>query len=105
MRARFRQRLDPSPRSAGLPAAAPRARRLVGEVGLEPTKASASGFTVRPLCRSGHSPEPRIPADAWSRWVMGSALGGVNRAKSARASVENATNVLILAPPHGTLAA
>src|SRR5215218_1071205 len=29
---------------------------LVGEVGLEPTKASASGFTVRPLCRSGHSP-------------------------------------------------
>lgn len=36
---------------------------LVGEVGLEPTKASASGFTVRPLCRSGHSPalEPRIP--------------------------------------------
>jgi hypothetical protein len=36
---------------------------------------------------------------------MGSALGGVNRAKSVRASVENATNVLILAPPHGTLAA
>jgi hypothetical protein len=36
---------------------------------------------------------------------MGSALGGVNRAKSARASAENATNVLILAPPHGTLAA
>jgi hypothetical protein len=36
---------------------------------------------------------------------MGSALGGVNRAKFARASVENATNVLILAPPHGTLAA
>jgi hypothetical protein len=30
--------------------------RMVGEVGLEPTKASASGFTVRPLCRSGHSP-------------------------------------------------
>ena len=29
---------------------------VVGEVGLEPTKASASGFTVRPLCRSGHSP-------------------------------------------------
>ena len=29
---------------------------MVGEVGLEPTKASASGFTVRPLCRSGHSP-------------------------------------------------
>src|SRR3954469_23071377 len=31
---------------------------LVGEVGLEPTKASASGFTVRPLCHSGHSPVP-----------------------------------------------
>src|SRR6516225_6878185 len=29
---------------------------VVGEVGLDPTKASASGFTVRPLCRSGHSP-------------------------------------------------
>src|SRR5262245_63891318 len=77
---------------------------VVGEVGLEPTKASASGFTVRPLCRSGHSPEPRIRADAWSRRVMGSALGGVNRAKSARASAENATEGLILAPPHGTLA-
>src|SRR5215471_10648732 len=39
-----------------------RSRRLlvrsgvVGEVGLEPTTAYASGFTVRPLCRSGHSP-------------------------------------------------
>jgi hypothetical protein len=31
-------------------------RRMVGEVGLEPTKAYASGFTVRPLCHSGHSP-------------------------------------------------
>jgi hypothetical protein len=29
---------------------------MVGEVGLEPTKAYASGFTVRPLCHSGHSP-------------------------------------------------
>ncbi len=28
----------------------------MGEVGLEPTKAFASGFTVRPLCHSGHSP-------------------------------------------------
>ena len=36
---------------------------------------------------------------------MGSALGGVNRATSAGASAENATDVLILAPPHGTLAA
>src|SRR5262249_23748608 len=30
-------------------------RRVVEEVGLEPTKADASGFTVRPLCHSGHS--------------------------------------------------
>ena len=29
--------------------------RMVVEVGLEPTKAFASGFTVRPLCHSGHS--------------------------------------------------
>ena len=34
-------------------------RRVVGEVGLEPTKAYASGFTVRPLCHSGHSPDAR----------------------------------------------
>src|ERR1700688_1331206 len=33
---------------------------MVGEVGLEPTKAKANGFTVRPLCRSGHSPVPRL---------------------------------------------
>lgn len=31
--------------------------RMVGEAGLEPAKAQASGFTVRPLCHSGHSPE------------------------------------------------
>jgi len=37
--------------------------------------------------------------------VMGSALGGVNRATSAGASAENATDLLILTPPHGTLAA
>jgi hypothetical protein len=36
---------------------------------------------------------------------MGSALRGVNRAKFACASAENALDVLILAPPHGTLAA
>jgi hypothetical protein len=36
---------------------------------------------------------------------MGSALGGVNHAQFACASAENATNVLILTPPHGTLAA
>ena len=31
--------------------------RMVGEVGLEPTKAYARGFTVPPLCHSGHSPK------------------------------------------------
>ena len=31
-------------------------KRVVGEAGLEPAKAYASGFTVRPLCHSGHSP-------------------------------------------------
>src|ERR1700741_5559677 len=31
-------------------------RGVVGEAGLEPAKAYASGFTVRPLCHSGHSP-------------------------------------------------
>src|SRR5260221_5275136 len=36
------------------------ATRVVGEVGLEPTKAYASGFTVRPLCRSGHSPKRAV---------------------------------------------
>jgi hypothetical protein len=41
----------------GLPPEAAQQRRMVGEVGLEPTKASASGFTVRPLCHSGHSPK------------------------------------------------
>ena len=41
----------------GLPPEAAERRRVVGEVGLEPTKASASGFTVRPLCHSGHSPK------------------------------------------------
>ena len=29
---------------------------LVGEVGLRTYEGLASGFTVRPLCRSGHSP-------------------------------------------------
>jgi hypothetical protein len=56
---------------AGMQAAS--RRWVVGEVGLEPTKASASGFTVRPLCRSGHSPvrEPQdnrsSALDKWTR--------------------------------------
>ena len=28
----------------------------MGPAGLEPAKAYASGFTARPLCRSGHDP-------------------------------------------------
>src|SRR5687767_1360461 len=35
----------------------PSFQAVVGEAGLEPAKAYASGFTVRPLCRSGHSPQ------------------------------------------------
>src|SRR6516225_8157354 len=51
---------------------------MVGEVGLEPTKALASGFTVRPLCRSGHSP----------------ILGNQSLSKSSRASqTEIATGI------------
>src|SRR5260370_374324 len=37
--------------------------------------------------------------------VMGSGSGGVNRATSACASAKNATDVLILTPPHRPLAA
>src|SRR6266700_7468337 len=74
MRTRLRQNFGRILRDRP-PAAAPQARRLVGEVGLEPTKASASGFTVRPLCRSGHSPEPRIPADAWVEPGYGERVG------------------------------
>ena len=50
MRAGRKSLLNSSGASGG------RSMRVVGEVGLEPTKAYASGFTVRPLCRSGHSP-------------------------------------------------
>lgn len=35
---------------------------MVGEVGLEPTKADAKGFTVPPLCHSGHSPARGLKA-------------------------------------------
>lgn len=35
---------------------------VVGEVGLEPTKADAKGFTVPPLCHSGHSPARGLKA-------------------------------------------
>lgn len=42
---------------------------LVGPAGLEPAKASASGFTVRPLCRSGHRPIQldKVQADEGTR--------------------------------------
>src|ERR1700741_2817140 len=36
-------------------------RGVVGEVGLEPTKAYARGFTAPPLCRSGHPPSRSEP--------------------------------------------
>src|SRR3569623_1011098 len=39
-----------------------RAPSVVGEVGLEPTKAYARVFTVPPLCRSGHSPSRSEPS-------------------------------------------
>ena len=44
----------------------------MGRAGLEPAKAPASGFTVRPLCRSGHRPMLStlanfVPADLSSR--------------------------------------
>ncbi len=43
-------------KAVALPLSYTRPGVVVGEVGLEPTKAYASGFTVRPLCHSGHSP-------------------------------------------------
>ena len=59
---------------------------VVGEVGLEPTKAFASGFTVRPLCHSGHSPiatEPaataRKPAGRAAARLMASGSGACQR--------------------------
>src|ERR1700710_1774547 len=37
----------------------PNRLRVVGEAGLEPAKAYARGFTVPPLCHSGHSPSAK----------------------------------------------
>src|SRR5947209_1401505 len=83
---------------------------MVGEVGLEPTKASASGFTVRPLCRSGHSPErlttsPRSVGNAVPRrrgrgfppGVYGGAAAMVSTARPA-AMLGEPANLRALAP-------
>ena len=94
-----------SSRSAGLPAAALKARRLVGEVGLEPTKAKPADLQSAPFAARDTPPNLASARMRGSSRVMGSALGGVNRATSACASAENATDLLILTPPHGTLAA
>ena len=48
-------------------------RRVVGEAGLEPAKADASGFTVRPLCHSGHSPKRAVQGSEASESRLGTA--------------------------------
>ena len=78
---------------------------MVGEVGLEPTKAKPADLQSAPFAARDTPPNLASGRMRGSSRVMGSALGGVNRATSAGASAENATDVLILAPPHGTLAA
>jgi hypothetical protein len=78
---------------------------LVGEVGLEPTKAKPADLQSAPFAARDTPPNPASARMRGSSRVMGSALGGVNRATSACAGAENATDVLILTPPHGTLAA
>src|SRR6202008_4138864 len=55
--------------------------RVVGEVGLEPAKAYARGFTVPPLCHSGHSPSRAEPPRGLERNLPPRAASG---AKSAR---------------------
>jgi hypothetical protein len=92
-------------RSAVSPAAVPRARRLVGEVGLEPTKAKPADLQSAPFAARDTPPNLASARMRGSSRVMGSGSGGVNRATSACASAENAADVLILTPPHGTLAA
>jgi hypothetical protein len=78
---------------------------LVGEVGLEPTKAKPADLQSAPFAARDTPPNLASARMRGSSRVMGSALGGVNRARSACAGAENATDVLILTPPHGTLAA
>jgi hypothetical protein len=82
MRARLRQNLRDPSRSAGLPAAAPNARRLVGEVGLEPTKAKPADLQSAPFAARDTPPNLASGRMRGSSRVMGSALGGVNRATS-----------------------
>ena len=77
---------------------------MVGEVGLEPTKAKPADLQSAPFAARDTPPNLASPRMRGSGRVMGSALGGVNRATSARASAEKAPDILILARPHGTLA-
>ena len=78
---------------------------VVGEVGLEPTKAKPADLQSAPFAARDTPPNLASARMRGSGRVMGSALGGVNRATFACASAENATDVLILTPPHETLAA
>src|ERR1700730_5006841 len=59
-------------------------RRVVGEVGLEPTKAYARGFTVPPLCRSGHSPSRTEPVSGPDR--IGSRPGRLGALRAPKAN-------------------
>src|SRR5258708_39908203 len=56
-------------------------RRVVGEVGLEPTKAYARGFTVPPLCRSGHSPSRSEPRRGFEQKASAQGCEGHNSAE------------------------
>ena len=78
---------------------------LVGEVGLEPTKAKPADLQSAPFAARDTPPNLASARMRGSCGVMGSGLGGVNHAPFACAGAENATDVLILTPPHGTLAA
>ena len=87
MRARLRQNFGAIlSRSAGLPATVPQARWLVGEVGLEPTKAKPADLQSAPFAARDTPPNLASARMRGSSRVMGSALGGVNRATFACAS-------------------
>ncbi len=66
---------------------------MVGEVGLRTYEGLASGFTVRPLCRSGHSPNA---LKAGAHALMRTGLATVN----LKSSPENlAVSMLCVAHP------
>jgi hypothetical protein len=95
---RAREVLHASPPSAklrrdisrwtGLPATVPQARRLVGEVGLEPTKAKPADLQSAPFAARDTPPNLASARMRGSCGVMGSALGGVNHAPFACAGAE-----------------